>query len=534
MAMELVKSWTLDDVVTLFRSIKLDKYVDALESEEVDGHTLAYLVEHDGLSDLGLSKLHQAKLMKHLAQSPMASSSTVLEKSSKDVDTKVYNEFEEIFRRENEERSGGEGDEQARREAEERAGQEAEERARQEAEERAKREAREAEEQARREAQEQTRREAEERARHETEEMARREAKEQASREAEERARREAEDKARREVQERARREAEEQARREVEDRARQAKEAARRKVLEKVRRNAKTKETAREQEGTWVEPLERSMSGAGKEADEVARRVVWKVPKEALRASEGVVSVTDEIEALEDSAAEGSEVEEGNARREGRALEEARNKARAEALKRAEATFDGWPGAEGAPEKLERISSTLFKAVHRCDEEAVCRLLSMRAEPNVFNEVRKTPLAIAVTTGDHSIASLLLCSRAHPRETEALRNDNIMSELLNNPLERMQLDSPYNFLHRTYEWREARSLLLRARSELQAATKRARWPEYFKRTELKALQDARPPALADRASDSCDDERWPLAEDAEFWGAAATDAWRQMYAPVR
>uniref|UniRef100_A0A7S0F8D2 SAM domain-containing protein n=1 Tax=Pyrodinium bahamense TaxID=73915 RepID=A0A7S0F8D2_9DINO len=478
MAMELVKSWTLDDVVTLFRSIKLDKYVDALESEEVDGHTLAYLVEHDGLSDLGLSKLHQAKLMKHLAQSPMASSSTVLEKSSKDVDTKVYNEFEEIFRRENEERSGGEGDEQARREAEERAGQEAEERARQEAEERAKREAREAED--------------------------------------------------------RARREAEEQARREVEDRARQAKEAARRKVLEKVRRNAKTKETAREQEGTWVEPLERSMSGAGKEADEVARRVVWKVPKEALRASEGVVSVTDEIEALEDSAAEGSEVEEGNARREGRALEEARNKARAEALKRAEATFDGWPGAEGAPEKLERISSTLFKAVHRCDEEAVCRLLSMRAEPNVFNEVRKTPLAIAVTTGDHSIASLLLCSRAHPRETEALRNDNIMSELLNNPLERMQLDSPYNFLHRTYEWREARSLLLRARSELQAATKRARWPEYFKRTELKALQDARPPALADRASDSCDDERWPLAEDAEFWGAAATDAWRQMYAPVR
>ncbi len=49
-----------------FTELKLEAYTAAVAENEVDGHTLVELVEADGLSDLGVTKLHAIKIKRAL------------------------------------------------------------------------------------------------------------------------------------------------------------------------------------------------------------------------------------------------------------------------------------------------------------------------------------------------------------------------------------------------------------------------------------------------------------------------------------
>jgi len=61
-----IKAWSIDQVCELFGSCRLDEFCETARSEEVDGEALAYLWENNGLSELGLSKLQQSRLVKKL------------------------------------------------------------------------------------------------------------------------------------------------------------------------------------------------------------------------------------------------------------------------------------------------------------------------------------------------------------------------------------------------------------------------------------------------------------------------------------
>ncbi len=49
-----------------FTELKLEAYTAAIAENEVDGHTLLELVEVDGLSDLGVTKLHAIRIKRAL------------------------------------------------------------------------------------------------------------------------------------------------------------------------------------------------------------------------------------------------------------------------------------------------------------------------------------------------------------------------------------------------------------------------------------------------------------------------------------
>lgn len=102
--------------------------------------------------------------------------------------------------------------------------------------------------------------------------------------------------------------------------------------------------------------------------------------------------------------------------------------------------------------------------------ESAVCKLLHARADPNLPDQAGGMPLANAVSAGSHSVVALLLQSRVDPDIglEYAKRSDDLMIELLTNPLEHFDLDSVYNCYHNTPQWREARNLLFWARDRLQ------------------------------------------------------------------
>ncbi len=48
----------MGDVSAFFTELQLLEYTEAIVEYEVDGHTLLELVEADGLSDLGVTRLH--------------------------------------------------------------------------------------------------------------------------------------------------------------------------------------------------------------------------------------------------------------------------------------------------------------------------------------------------------------------------------------------------------------------------------------------------------------------------------------------
>jgi hypothetical protein len=54
------------DVSAFFVELKLDQCMAAIAENEVDGHTLQELVAADGLSDLGVTKLHAIKIKRAL------------------------------------------------------------------------------------------------------------------------------------------------------------------------------------------------------------------------------------------------------------------------------------------------------------------------------------------------------------------------------------------------------------------------------------------------------------------------------------
>ncbi len=49
-----------------FTEMKLEEHTAAVAENEVDGHTLLELVEADGLSDLGVKKLHAIRIKRAL------------------------------------------------------------------------------------------------------------------------------------------------------------------------------------------------------------------------------------------------------------------------------------------------------------------------------------------------------------------------------------------------------------------------------------------------------------------------------------
>ncbi len=61
-----LRDWTVGDVSLFFTDLKLEAYTAAVVENEVDGHTLLELVEADGLSDLGLTKLQAIRIKRAL------------------------------------------------------------------------------------------------------------------------------------------------------------------------------------------------------------------------------------------------------------------------------------------------------------------------------------------------------------------------------------------------------------------------------------------------------------------------------------
>ena len=56
----------MGDVSAFFTELKLEAYTAAVAENEVDGHTFLELVEADGLSDLGVTKLHAIRIKRAL------------------------------------------------------------------------------------------------------------------------------------------------------------------------------------------------------------------------------------------------------------------------------------------------------------------------------------------------------------------------------------------------------------------------------------------------------------------------------------
>ncbi len=68
-----LREWTVADVGAFLADLRLDEYVGGVAENEVDGHTLLELVAVDGLSDLGVTKLHAIRIKR------------ALEKAAKDI-----------------------------------------------------------------------------------------------------------------------------------------------------------------------------------------------------------------------------------------------------------------------------------------------------------------------------------------------------------------------------------------------------------------------------------------------------------------
>ncbi len=63
---KLLRDWTVGDVSAFLTELKLQGYTAAVAENEVDGQTLEELVAADGLSDLGVTKLHAIKIKRAL------------------------------------------------------------------------------------------------------------------------------------------------------------------------------------------------------------------------------------------------------------------------------------------------------------------------------------------------------------------------------------------------------------------------------------------------------------------------------------
>jgi hypothetical protein len=61
-----LRDWTVGDVSAFFTEMKLEEHTAAVAENEVDGHILLELVEADGLSDLGVTKLHAIRIKRAL------------------------------------------------------------------------------------------------------------------------------------------------------------------------------------------------------------------------------------------------------------------------------------------------------------------------------------------------------------------------------------------------------------------------------------------------------------------------------------
>ena len=61
-----LRDWTVGDVSAFFTELKLEAHTAAVTENEVDGRTLLELVEADGLSDLGMTKLHAIQIKRAL------------------------------------------------------------------------------------------------------------------------------------------------------------------------------------------------------------------------------------------------------------------------------------------------------------------------------------------------------------------------------------------------------------------------------------------------------------------------------------
>ena len=61
-----LRDWTVGDVIAFFTELKLQGYTAAAAEYEVDGYTLQELVAADGLSDLGVTKLHAIRIKRAL------------------------------------------------------------------------------------------------------------------------------------------------------------------------------------------------------------------------------------------------------------------------------------------------------------------------------------------------------------------------------------------------------------------------------------------------------------------------------------
>ena len=61
-----LRAWTVADVAAFLADLRLEEYVAGVAENEVDGHTLLELVAVDGLSDLGVMKLHAIRIKRAL------------------------------------------------------------------------------------------------------------------------------------------------------------------------------------------------------------------------------------------------------------------------------------------------------------------------------------------------------------------------------------------------------------------------------------------------------------------------------------
>lgn len=171
-------------------------------------------------------------------------------------------------------------------------------------------------------------------------------------------------------------------------------------------------------------------------------------------------------------------------------------------------------PNIEGAVEKQKEIERMItfsqaaapipsepppiFAAVDSENPEEICSLIAKHADPNSVSPAGDFPLLNAVMCKNHSIVALLLISKAdmHMCTTTGLRaldfverKDQLMRELLTQPLSSMQLDSVYNHFHQSDEWREARELLQYARNYARGTQERE-FQRWLHRTQKAKLQD--------------------------------------------
>lgn len=141
-----------------------------------------------------------------------------------------------------------------------------------------------------------------------------------------------------------------------------------------------------------------------------------------------------------------------------------------------------------------ENLDLLMFTAIRSKNEEEVCNLLAKKADPNRVNSVGEFPLHNAIMNNSHLIVALLLYSKADSNMCTskgltalelADRKDMVMRELLTQPVRSMELDSPYNQYHKSADWREARALLMHART-------------YIGGTKSRIQVDTQIPALLD------------------------------------